>query len=152
MTGQREYYIGEIAKELQISQRTIRYYEELGFIEPNRTEGKFRVYAQSELDRLRIVLYLKKLEMSLDEISELLKNCSDGSSGGASSKLYEALKAKQTEIKTKIITYNDGLKEISGILSIIKRCERCSKPSEKKICDMCLSRRKIKLTPLIRTR
>lgn len=71
------YQIGEVAESVGLSLRTIRYYEEIGLVTPSgRTEGGFRLYTDSDVDRLRLVKSLKPLGMSLETMCELLE-CAD---------------------------------------------------------------------------
>lgn len=67
------YQIGEVAESVGLSLRTIRYYEEIGLVSPSgRTEGGFRLYTESDVDRLRLVKALKPVGMSLETLGELL--------------------------------------------------------------------------------
>jgi DNA-binding transcriptional MerR regulator len=68
--------IGEAAKLVGTTPRTIRYYEELGLLEPDstRSSGKHRLYGENEVERLRDALRLKELlGLSLDELKVLLE-------------------------------------------------------------------------------
>ena len=150
MSEQNNHFIGEIARSLGISQRTIRYYEELGFIQPSRSEGRFRVYAQSEVDRLKIVLLLKDLGMSLDDIRNLLNICERGSPHDISPMLHTALLARKKELEEKIKLYKAGIKQLEESISAIKRCEICNKPIGDYKCHKCLDERKDELTELIK--
>ncbi len=64
--------IGEVCAELQLSARTVRYYEELGLLPGvrRRAAGR-RVFGPDELERLRFIQRLKALGLSLAEIREL---------------------------------------------------------------------------------
>jgi DNA-binding transcriptional MerR regulator len=62
--------IGDIARELQITTRTIRYYEECGLIMPQRTNGNQRRYSRKERGRLKLILRAKEA-FTLEEIKEL---------------------------------------------------------------------------------
>ena len=54
--------IGDSAIRAGVTARTIRYYEELGILEPEeRTDGGFRLYSEAQLRRLLIVQSLKGL-------------------------------------------------------------------------------------------
>lgn len=67
------YQIGEVAEDVGLSLRTIRYYEEIGLVEPSgRTEGGFRLYTDADVERLRLVRALKPVGMSLETMAELL--------------------------------------------------------------------------------
>jgi Predicted transcriptional regulators len=64
--------IGELAKELEMSQRTIRYYEEIGLLNSiKRVEGGRRVYTDADLRRLKLIKRLKIMGMTLSEMQEL---------------------------------------------------------------------------------
>nr|WP_207782240.1 MerR family transcriptional regulator [Phytoactinopolyspora limicola] len=65
--------IGEVAERVGLSLRTIRYYEEVGLVRPSaRTTGRFRLYTEPDVARLRLVKRMKTLEFSLEEMGELL--------------------------------------------------------------------------------
>lgn len=64
--------IGELAKRLGITTRTIRYYEEIGLMGPTeRLGGGTRTYNKDDVLRLKFILKLKQLGISLKEIEEL---------------------------------------------------------------------------------
>ena len=67
--------IGEVAREVGTTPRTIRYYEEVGLLPqtPERASGSHRLYTPAEVDRLREVMRLKELlGVSLEELRTLL--------------------------------------------------------------------------------
>ncbi|MGD0022807.1 MAG: MerR family transcriptional regulator [Smithellaceae bacterium] len=64
--------IGELAKKLEMSQRTVRYYEEIGLLNSiKRVEGGRRVYTDIDLRRLKLIKRLKIMGMTLSEMQEL---------------------------------------------------------------------------------
>ena len=64
--------IGELAKKLEMSQRTVRYYEEIGLLNSiKRVEGGRRVYTDVDLRRLKLIKRLKIMGMTLSEMQEL---------------------------------------------------------------------------------
>ena len=68
--------IGEVARRLGVTTRTIRYYEEIGLLGSagEREAGQHRTYGDAEVERLRDALRLKSLlGLSLDELGELLE-------------------------------------------------------------------------------
>ncbi len=67
--------IGELAKELGVTTRTIRYYEEIGIMRPpERLVGGARMYAKPDIYRLKFILKLKELGITLKEMEELAEN------------------------------------------------------------------------------
>src|SRR4051794_1874642 len=75
--SQSGYRIGEIAAQVGVTTRTIRYYEELGLLEPkpDRAKGKHRVYTDVDVARIREILRLRDLlGLSLEELVEVVEN------------------------------------------------------------------------------
>lgn len=66
--------VDEVVHRLNVTPRTLHYYEEMGLIRPNRrTEGGHRLYDDAVLERLQYILHLKEhLGLSLQEIRSLL--------------------------------------------------------------------------------
>ena len=64
--------IGELAKTIGITTRTLRYYEEVGIIEtPRRLGGGVRSYSASEVRKLMFILKLKELGLTIKEMLDL---------------------------------------------------------------------------------
>ena len=86
------FEIGELASELSISTRTIRFYEEKGIVTPER-RGNNRVFTKKDRARLILALRGKRLGFTLDEVKkylDLYKIEEDGSN----KKQYDYLIAK----------------------------------------------------------
>ncbi len=73
--------IGKLAKELEISVETIRFYERKGLIkQPIKPEGSYRLYNQLIANQLKFILKAKALGFTLNEIASLMSlsgNCAD---------------------------------------------------------------------------
>jgi len=68
------FAIGEISRLVDLSQRTIRYYEEIGLLHSvRRIENGKRVYTDNDVRRLKFINRLKVLGLSLAEMVELEK-------------------------------------------------------------------------------
>ncbi|SCE27910.1 DNA-binding transcriptional regulator, MerR family [Streptomyces sp. SolWspMP-5a-2] len=66
--------IGEVAARTELSLRTIRHYEDAGLVVPSaRSQGGFRLYTESDVDRLMIIRRMKPLGFTLDEMRSLLE-------------------------------------------------------------------------------
>lgn len=66
--------IGEVADRTGLSLRTIRYYGEVGLVAPSaRSPGGFRLYSESDVERLLLIKRMKPLEFSLEEMADLLQ-------------------------------------------------------------------------------
>ncbi|WP_116244722.1 MerR family transcriptional regulator [Nocardiopsis sp. FIRDI 009] len=65
--------IGEVAERTGLSLRTIRYYGEVDLVVPSaRSRGGYRLYTETDVDRLQLIKRMKPLGFSLDETRELL--------------------------------------------------------------------------------
>lgn len=66
------YTIRQLADEFDVSPRTLRFYEEKGLIEPERTPGGQRRFSRRHRARLKLILRGKRLGFSLEEIAEMI--------------------------------------------------------------------------------
>jgi DNA-binding transcriptional MerR regulator len=113
--------IGELAEELQLNPRTIRYYEEVGLLpQPRRSESGYRLYSRDEMERLRLVRRAKLLGLSLAEIKELVAYAIDGRCSLLEERLLSLVTAKLSEIDQKIadlVAFRDDLRRYHRELS-----------------------------------
>lgn len=69
----RTMRIGEVAERLGLSMRTIRYYDETGLVTPTaRTSGGFRLYSEADVQQLLLVMQMKPLDYTLEQMREVL--------------------------------------------------------------------------------
>ncbi len=65
--------IGELADQVGVNAKTVRYYEEIGVLpRPERLASGYRDYTDDDVERLRFVRTAQRLGLSLSEISEIL--------------------------------------------------------------------------------
>ncbi|MEO9945097.1 MerR family DNA-binding transcriptional regulator [Paraglaciecola sp.] len=67
---EQNFSIGELSKAMDITPRTIRFYEEQGLLNPSRI-GQKRIYSNKDLVRLKLILRGKRLGFSLSETRTL---------------------------------------------------------------------------------
>lgn len=68
------HQIGEVARRVELSIRTIRHWEEMGLVTPTaRSSGGFRLYSDEDIARIRLLRFMKPLDLSLDQMRELLR-------------------------------------------------------------------------------
>ncbi|MDC8786517.1 MerR family transcriptional regulator [Roseateles koreensis] len=67
----RLFTITELAAEFDITPRAIRFYEDMGLLEPTRA-GRNRIYTHRDRTRLKLTLRGKRLGLSLQEIKQLV--------------------------------------------------------------------------------
>ena len=118
------YSIGELAREFDITTRSIRFYEDQGLILPTR-KGQTRIYNQRDRVRLKLILRGKRLGFSLAETGRLFE-------------LYDADKSGATQLKTimdlisnKKNDLNQQLEDIQAVLIELTGLEtNCQKALE----------------------
>lgn len=65
--------IGQLADQLGLNPKTIRYYESIGLLaDPGRTPSGYRIYSDDDLERLTFIKTAQRLGITLDEIREIL--------------------------------------------------------------------------------
>lgn len=96
-----EYSSGELAKLVNVSTRTIQYYDKRNLLKPHSmTETGRRIYNDDDLSRLELILLLKELGLSLKSIAEIID--SDNSQVVLNLLLSQQLqKLKNEQIQTK---------------------------------------------------
>ncbi len=70
--GNEFYSISELARELDISPRTIRFYEEKRLVSPERNKANQRIYSKRDRARLKLILRGKRFGYALNEIEEMI--------------------------------------------------------------------------------
>ena len=73
-SGASSYTIEQVATRTNLTKRTLRYYEEMGLLQPaNRTEGNYRRYSEADVERVERIKELRDLlDFSLNDIRDLL--------------------------------------------------------------------------------
>lgn len=64
--------ITELAKIFNVTTRTVRYYEELGLLQPERTASNQRLFSKSEVVKMKLIVRGKRFGFTLEEIKEMI--------------------------------------------------------------------------------
>jgi DNA-binding transcriptional MerR regulator len=68
-----EYTVQKLGQMAGVSTRTLRYYDEIGILKPARINSSgYRIYGQSEVDRLQQILFYRELGVSLEGIKDIV--------------------------------------------------------------------------------
>lgn len=145
----KTYLIGEIAKKLGVSPRSIRYYEELGLLNPSRSDGGFRKYSEQEVNLIRMIIRFKDLGMTLEEIRGLLGRRGEPTDSNALLNLRSALLHRRNEFEDKIGKYREGIEQIDLVLKQLSECDRCGMTMKKELCHSCMKKNGEELSPLM---
>ena len=120
----RQYSIRELTKELGITARTLRHYEDEGLIAPTRN-GQQRVYSPRDRARITLILRGRRVGFTLAEIGEIL-DLYDSNDGGAAQLAYarkkfasriEALEQQKLDVEESLSELRLGLKMIENKLA-----------------------------------
>ncbi|MEW6226861.1 MAG: MerR family transcriptional regulator [Bacillota bacterium] len=99
----KEYLrIGELASRLRLNPKTIRYYEQLGIVSPDRGDNGYRLFSPDDAAQLRFVLRAKNLGLTLSEIKNLLEHARTKRCETVRSSLRELVLQKIAEIEARI--------------------------------------------------
>jgi len=68
------YTIGDLAKEFDLTTRAMRFYEDMGLLQPQRAGpgGRNRIYTARDRTRLKLTLRAKRLGLSLSEAKDII--------------------------------------------------------------------------------
>ena len=119
--------IGEFAKRAGVSVRTIRYYEELGLICPDkRSQGGFRLYGPESHRKLAVISFLKEMGLSLTEIREiLLARKLSGGSKATVIFLQRVFREKLAAVESRITALQTMKDELANALKVLGMCDHC---------------------------
>ena len=69
-----KYTTGELAKLCGVTVRTVQYYDTRGILIPSElSEGGRRLYSEDDLKRMKVICFLRELDLPIDAISQILK-------------------------------------------------------------------------------
>lgn len=105
--------ISEVTRQMGISTRTLRYYEQIGLIESKRVDGyAYRMYDEAALGRITQILILRALRIPLKEIERILR---EGTAAGAIEVFTRQMNSLDEEIAS-LSTIRDMLRQLIGEL------------------------------------
>ena len=100
--------IHEVEQLLNISKSSIRYYDRIGLLTPERKENGYRDFSQEDIQRLRSIIVLRNAMIPLKTIRELLEHHQD---------LQPVLETQKTELQCKAQQLIDAEKLCNTIIS-----------------------------------
>ena len=119
--------------------RTVRFYEEAGVLCPEtRSEGGHRLFGESDLEKLQLVMDLREAGLSLNDIRalfELKRECA--SPEEASEAMSKVLEGQIEEMQRKIATLRRLREELASTVAIIQECRSCESREFPKECGDC---------------
>ncbi|MGI8878959.1 MAG: MerR family transcriptional regulator [Jatrophihabitans sp.] len=118
---ERRWSVGELADELGVTTRTLRFYEAEGLVAPDRN-GTSRSYTARDRARLRLILRGKRFGMSLAEIREIV-GMYDGAATSERRQL-EALLGRLAEISDDLRARQTDLRRtLTEVADVAEQCK-----------------------------
>lgn len=124
------YTISDLAKEFDLTTRAIRFYEDMGLLEPERAGpgGRNRVYSARDRTRLRLTLRAKRLGLSLTEAKEIIDLYDSPRDTGAQlRKFLEVLATHRRQLEDRLADLQANLAEVrdqeSEARTLLKRLD-----------------------------
>lgn len=110
--------IGELARELGVNADTLRFYERSGFLPPpERGDNSYRRYSSADVERVRLLLDLRRLDLPLEEAARLAGWCQSGHCAETTVELPTLIAAKRADLRSRI----GGLKQLDARLAALER-------------------------------
>ena len=107
--------IGEISKQSGVPAKTIRYYEDIGLITPERTPNGYRVFSQADLNRLSFLGRARKLGFSIEDCRALIRMHEDETR--TSAEVKEIALKHLTSIEEKITQLQEMHNSLTQVIS-----------------------------------
>lgn len=112
---QDTFSIGDLAREFDVTTRTIRFYEDQGLITPER-RGQTRIYKQKDRVRLKLILRGKRLGFTLAETRTLFDMYDrDGSSVNQLQTMLTLIEDKKAALRQQLEDIKVVLHELSAV-------------------------------------
>ncbi len=109
--------IGDFSKLTQVPVKTLRYYDEMGLLDPHLVDAStgYRYYSANQLPKLHRILALRDLGFSLEQIGKLVKD------GVTADELRGMLKLRQSEQEDRVREEQDRLARLQARLRLIEQ-------------------------------
>ena len=110
--------IGQLAQRVGVSTDTVRFYERAGWLpNPSRQANTYRDYTDTDVEHLRLLIDLRRLEIPLDEAAQIASWCHTGHCGDTSARLPELIAGRRADIPERIA----GLTALDARLADLQR-------------------------------
>jgi DNA-binding transcriptional MerR regulator/effector-binding domain-containing protein len=106
------FTIGDFSKITGLTVKTLRFYHEKGLLLPSSVDEQtgYRYYDRSKVERARTITHLRSLDLSLEEIGEILQNTQDDAD------LREVMSRQKAVLEGKIEHYREVVRSLDAFL------------------------------------
>ena len=110
--------IGELAERIGVSTDTVRFYERSGLLpRAARRDNSYREYAESDIEHLRLLVDLRRLDLPLDDAARIASWCHSGHCSDTRTALPALIAARRAEVAERMA----GLRELDARLAVLER-------------------------------
>jgi DNA-binding transcriptional MerR regulator len=110
--------IGELAQRIGVSTDTVRFYERAGWLpRPERRANAYREYAETDVEHLRLLIDLRRLEIPLEDAARIAAWCHSGHCGDTTAELPVLIARQRSEIAARMA----GLRALDTRLEALQR-------------------------------
>ena len=142
--------IGDVAKLLDTTPRTLRFYEEEGLVTAYRTPKGTRLYSDGDIARFRAILHLAKSGISINFISQLATARNAYETGGDSNQQVQAiLDELMLQIEAQMEALQQLKSEIAFAGDTVNSCTGCDNPPTRKGCPNCLINQSLAVSDML---
>lgn len=124
----RTYRMREFAERAGATVKALRHYDRLGLLKPHRTDAGYRLYSESDLDRLERIMALKFLRVPLKQVEEVLKRGRGG--------LRDALRLQRTLLEHKRRVLDNAISAIQDAEDALSSGEAAESAAWKRIVEV----------------
>ena len=147
--GERLLQVGDIARASGKTVRAIHHYEQVGLLRPHaRSKGRYRLYDQAALVRIRWIGKLHDLGLSLSQIQELVRLWEAlPSAPGAMARIRGVYAQKLDETREQIAHLKTLERELEASIDYLDTCDTCDPGELVRACTRCNHRDRTKPEP-----
>ena len=118
--------IGELAQRIGVSTDTVRFYERAGWLpRPERRANDYREYAEADVEHLRLLIDLRRLEIPLEDAGRIAAWCHAGHCGDTTAELPALIERQRTDIAERMA----GMRALDARLEALQRHLARSRPA-----------------------
>jgi len=133
--------IGDFARIADTNLRTLRYYEEMGLITPaTRSQGGFRYYRQTDVNRVQMIRDLQELGLALERIRDLIRaRQEDEPRERFLERVRCALEEHDRMLAERMRSTEEQRRKVASAMHKISECRNCqlSPLADNNFCEPC---------------
>lgn len=107
--------IEAVARELNVSKSTLRYYDQIGLVKPEREKNRYRMYTNEEIRRIKYVLVMKHAGFKIEEMQLLINTMIQKPTETCVAETNQLLREKRLDFQQKLAFFQEMLSLLDGL-------------------------------------